>query len=141
MLRDVFELLEVDIPDPRHVLSVGDPVIQREQERGGLAELDRGPQHLVETGRVLGQQQDCRTAVDGGALHPPECRGEIAQRGGAFCQRHAHRFRSSQRQDDVVGVVESRERDLEIGPLVAIGDPQAHALHALDGDRGRPDIG
>ena len=141
MLSHILELLEVDIPNPGHVLSVGDPVVQREQERAGLAELDRGSQDLVESGGILGQQQDRRTAVDGGALHPPEGRREIAQRRRSFCQRHAHRVRGRQRQDDVVGVVETRKWDLEIGPLIAIGDLQAHALHALDCDRGCPDLG
>jgi hypothetical protein len=47
--------LEVDVPDPRHVLAVGDRVVERDDENGGTR-LQRA-HDLVRSGRVLDQEQ------------------------------------------------------------------------------------
>ena len=141
MPRRSLELLEVDIPDPGHVLPVSDAVVERNQERVRRAELDRGPQDFVESGWVLCQQQDRGTIVDDGPFHPAEGGREVAQGGGALRQRYPQGFGRRQRHDDVVGVVQARQWNLDIGLVLTIGDPQAHALHAVDRDRGRPDVG
>src|SRR5260370_227767 len=44
--------LEVDVPQPGHVATVGDAVVDGDQVGTRVAELVRGTQHLVEARRV-----------------------------------------------------------------------------------------
>jgi len=97
-------------------------------------------QDFIESGGVLGQQQHGGALVDDGAFHPAERRGEVAQGGGALHQRDVQRLGRGQRQNHVVGVVEAREWHLDVGLLLAIGDPQPHTVHATDRNAGRSDV-
>ena len=49
--------LEVDVPDPRDVLPVGDRVVERDDEDGRHTRFERS-HHLVRPRRVLDQEED-----------------------------------------------------------------------------------
>jgi hypothetical protein len=62
--------LEVDVPDPRHVLPVGDRVVERDDEDGGTR-LER-PDDLVRPGGFLIEEQHDGLAAGADPLEPPE---------------------------------------------------------------------
>ena len=64
--------LEVDVPDPRDVASVGDRVVQRDHATRRRTAVDERAHGLVRAGRVLDQQQQEPLAADGDALEAAE---------------------------------------------------------------------
>ena len=67
--------LEVDVPDPRHVLPVGDRVVERDDEHGGDAGLERA-HDLVRPRRVLDQEEHDGLAARPDALEAAESGAE-----------------------------------------------------------------
>src|SRR5262249_1911126 len=62
-LEPVEERLEVDIPDPRDVATVGDLVVEPDDEPGRRAPVDERPDRLVRPRRVLDQQHQQPTVA------------------------------------------------------------------------------
>ena len=114
------ERLEVDVPDPRHVLPVRDGVVQRDHEYRRHARLER-PQRLVRPGGILDQENDDRLLPLSDALEAPECRAEPLEAGADRLERRPEREAEARRGGRVVDVVEARERELDLD-LAARGD-------------------
>jgi hypothetical protein len=107
-VRDVGEeRLEVDIPDPGHVLAVGDSVVQGDHEDARHAGLERA-QRLVRSGGVLDQEHDDRLAARPDSLEAAERPGEAPQTLADVVQRRPERECERCRAGRVVDVVEAR---------------------------------
>src|SRR5215211_5867076 len=66
------EHLEVHIPEPRDVAAVGVVVVYGDQDVAGFGARDEGAQDLVETDRVLDEQQEGFSVPRLYPLDPPE---------------------------------------------------------------------
>ena len=66
------EWLEVDVPDPGHVAPVGDPVVQRDDQRRWRGSVVERPDRLVRARRVLDEEQEDALVADHEALEAAE---------------------------------------------------------------------
>ena len=107
--RAVRQQLEVGVPDPGDVAAVGDVVVQ-EQEQALLARHGGdGAQHLVESGRVLAEEDLHAPAVDLEALLPPERGVDRLDAGAHRFDVEAQRQAAGEGRERVVGVVEAAQ--------------------------------
>ena len=90
--------LEVDVPDPRHVLPVGDRVVQGDDEHGGDADLERA-HDLVRARRVLDQEEDDRLPAGRNPLEAPERGAEAREPGPHVLERRTERERERRGRD------------------------------------------
>src|SRR4029078_2464475 len=104
---------EVHVPDPRHVLTVRDRVVQRDDEDGGDAGLQR-PDDLVRPGGVLDEEQDDGLAARANTLEPPERRTEPRETVAHVDERGTGADGEGRRGARVVDVVETRESELQL---------------------------
>ena len=107
------ERLEVDVPDPRHVAAVGDPVVEGDQQRHRRRVGAQRSEHLVGAGRVLDQQQDrlaaCRSRPARTARTPPRT---TPARGRTRSSVHRGQAAGERRRGErVVDVVDAGERE------------------------------
>ena len=100
--------LEVDVPDPRDVLPVGDRVVERDDSDGGRAALEQRPHGLVRAGGVLDQEDQQLLVADRDPLEAAERGAEPLQPGADLLERRAERVRERGRAERVVDVVEAR---------------------------------
>src|SRR5262245_10487079 len=103
--------LEVDVPDPRDVLAVGDRVVERDDENGGNSGLERA-HDLVCTGGILDEEKDHGLAAGGNPLEPPEGGAEPRETGADVFERRPTGQREARRGDGVVDVVEPGQGEL-----------------------------
>src|SRR4029078_5083693 len=104
---------EVHVPDPRHVLTVRDRVVQRDDEDGGDAGLQR-PDDLVRPRGVLDEEQDDGLAARPNPLEPPERRTEPRETVAHGDERGTNGECERRRGGRVVDVVETRESELQL---------------------------
>ena len=120
-LEAVEQRLEVDVPDPRDVLAVGDRVVERDHGDARRTALDERPDRLVRAGRVLDQQHQQPPLADRDPLEAAERGAEALEPGRDVVERDAERARERRGGERVVDVVEA-------------GHAQAHATSPLRRD-------
>ena len=110
-LEPVEQRLEVDVPDPRHVLAVRDRVVQRDdgERRGGAR--DQRPHRLVRARGVLDQEHQQPAAVHLDPLEAPEGGIEALETRDDLVERGAERAGERRRGERVVDVVEARQAE------------------------------
>ena len=114
MLEAVAERLEVDVPDPRNVPAVRDPVVERDQRRGGRPAVDERTDRLVRPGRVLDQQdQHGAVVADRDPLEPAEGGAEAREPTGDLVERRSQRAGERGCGERVVDVVEPGQGQLD----------------------------
>ena len=109
------ERLEVDVPDPGDVASVGDLVVEGDDERLRRAAVDERANRFVCARGILDQEQEDSLVPDGDAFEPAERRREAPEPGGDLVELRAERAGERRGRDRVVDVVEARQRKLD-GP-------------------------
>src|SRR5216683_468025 len=135
-VRGAAEALEVDVPDPRDVGAVGFLVVQADQEVFAAGEVDRGPQGLVESGRVLGEDKIERATLGFEALLPAEGGANGAQAVGDECRIQAERFAGGESRQRVVAVVQAAQRQLD----AHAADAHRQAFEPIEVDMCRDEV-
>ena len=130
------EGLEVDVPDPRDVLPVGDRVVERDDEHRWDAGLERS-QRLVGGGGVLDQEDDDRLRAGWDPLEAPERRAERRETVAHRRRRLPERERDRRGGRGVVDVVEARERQLDVNLSLRGDQPEAGAREPVEVDVAR----
>ena len=109
--------LEVDVPDPRDVATVGDGVVQRDHRDARRRAVDERPDRLVRARRVLDQEHQRAAgrrsrSARSGRTPPRSARARRATSSSADPERQRER-RCSER---VVDVVEAGQPQLDRAP-------------------------
>ena len=100
--------LEVDVPDPRHVASVGDRVVERDHSDARRGAFDERSDRLVRAGRVLDQEHEQAPVADRDPLEAPERGREAPEPGANIVEPDPERQRQRCGSERVVDVVEPR---------------------------------
>ena len=127
--------LEVDVPDPRDVPAVGDPVVEGDHERCGHAALFEGSHCLVRAGRVLDQQHQDPLVAGLDPLEPAERSCERAEPGHDLVEgrvEHEGGRRSGERVVDVVETGEGKATRAEPAGVSRSNTEASSACSSID---------
>src|SRR5215213_6025008 len=109
LLPRVGKHLEVHIPEPGDVASVGVVVVYGDEDIFGVGSRDEGPQDLVEPHRVLYEQQEGLSVPRLYPLDPPEGTPELTEAAGDLSEPDPGLPGHRGSGDGVVDIVESGE--------------------------------
>src|SRR5215211_9393308 len=109
LLSRVGEHLEVHIPEPGDVVSVGVVVVYGDEDVFGVGARDEGPQDLVEPHRVLYEQQEGLSVPRLYPLDPPEGTPELTEAAGDLSEPDPGLPGHRGSGEGIVDIVETRE--------------------------------